>query len=91
MVKNNETKPASIVRVLEGVVVSDKMAKTVVVEVQRRFKHPLLGKTITRSKKYKAHDAEGEAKLGDMVEIVECRPLSKTKHMRIKRIVKSAR
>ncbi len=91
MVKNNETKAASVLRVFEGEVVSDKMDNTIVVEVKRRFMHPLLGKTINRSKKYKAHDAEGEAKLGDTVEIVECRPLSKTKHMRLKRVVKSAR
>jgi small subunit ribosomal protein S17 len=66
-------------RVLQGVVVSDKNDKTVVVEVERRFTHPLLKKTVRRSKKYHAHDEENRFKVGDQVAIEETRPLSKNK------------
>jgi len=66
-------------RVLQGVVVSDKNKKTVVVNVERRFIHPVLGKTVRRSKNYHAHDEKGEIKAGDVVRIRECRPLSKLK------------
>ena len=66
-------------RVLQGVVVSDKNKKTVVVKVERRFIHPVMGKTVRRSKKYHAHDEKGEFKSGDIVRIRECRPLSKLK------------
>ncbi len=66
-------------RILQGVVVSDKNAKTVVVEVERRFTHPLFKKTVRRSKKYHAHDENNEAKTGDVVRIEETRPLSKQK------------
>ena len=68
-------------RVLQGVVVSDKnvATKTVVVQVERRFIHPVMGKTVRRSKKYHAHDEKGEFKIGDVVRIQECRPLSKLK------------
>ena len=66
-------------RVLQGVVVSDKNAKTVVVKVERRFAHPMLGKTVRRSKRYHAHDENGQFKIGDLVRIRECRPLSKLK------------
>ena len=66
-------------RILQGVVVSDKNTKTVVVKVERRFIHPVMGKTVRRSKKYHAHDEKGEFKTGDVVRIQECRPLSKLK------------
>ena len=66
-------------RVLQGVVVSDKNEKTVVVKVERRFIHPVMGKTVRRSKKYHAHDEKGEFKAGDVVRIRECRPFSKMK------------
>ena len=66
-------------RTLQGVVVSDKQAKTVVVRVDRRFTHPTMKKTVRRSKKYHAHDEKGEYKAGDVVRIQECRPLSKLK------------
>ena len=66
-------------RVLQGEVVSDKNAKTVVVKVERRFTHPVMGKTVRRSKKYHAHDEKGEFKAGDVVRIRECKPLSKLK------------
>ena len=66
-------------RVLQGVVVSDKNEKTVVVKVERRFVHPVLGKIVRRSKKYHAHDENGVVKLGDVVRIRECPPISKLK------------
>ena len=66
-------------RILQGTVVSDKNAKTVVVKVERRFIHPVLGKTVRRSKKYHAHDEKGAFKVGDVVRIQECRPLSRLK------------
>jgi small subunit ribosomal protein S17 len=66
-------------RVLQGVIVSDKNAKTVVVDVERRFIHPVLGKTVRRSKKYHAHDENGDYKIGDIVRIRECAPISKLK------------
>ena len=66
-------------RVLQGTVVSDVNEKTVVVRVDRAFTHPVMKKTVRRSKKYHAHDEKGEYKLGDTVRIQECRPLSKLK------------
>lgn len=66
-------------RILQGKVVSDKNEQTVTVLVERRFKHPLLQKTVRSSKKYRAHDAENQFKVGDTVRIVECAPISKTK------------
>ena len=66
-------------RVLQGVVVSDKNDKTIVVEVERRFTHPLLKKTVRRSKKYHAHDEDNRFKVGDIVAIEEGRPMSKQK------------
>ena len=66
-------------RVLQGVVVSDKNDKTIVVEVERRYTHPLLKKTVRRSKKYHAHDEKNEFKTGDIVRIEESRPISKNK------------
>ena len=66
-------------RVLQGTVVSDKNEKTVVVRVERRFTHPLLKKTIRRSKKYHAHDEGNVHKVGDMVSIEETKPISKNK------------
>jgi small subunit ribosomal protein S17 len=66
-------------RILQGVVVGDKNEKTVVVRVERRFAHPLLQKTVRRSKKYKAHDENNQFKIGDAVSIEECAPISKDK------------
>jgi small subunit ribosomal protein S17 len=70
-------------RVLQGVVVSDKNAKTVVVEVERRFIHPVMGKTVRRSKKYHAHDENKSVKVGDLVRIRECKPISKLKRWEV--------
>jgi small subunit ribosomal protein S17 len=66
-------------RMLQGVVISDKNDKTRVVQVERRFTHPLFKKTVRRSKKYHAHDAENRFKVGDRVWIQECAPISKNK------------
>ena len=66
-------------RILEGVVVSDKGDKTVVVKVERTFLHPVLKKTVRRSKKYHAHDEANAHKAGEVVRIIECAPKSKTK------------
>ncbi|MFA6476260.1 MAG: 30S ribosomal protein S17 [Candidatus Paceibacterota bacterium] len=70
-------------KVLKGKVVSDKMDKTVVVEIKRFVKHPKYGKFFNLSKRHKAHDPENKAKIGDEVEIRECRPLSKDKHFEV--------
>jgi small subunit ribosomal protein S17 len=78
-------------RQLVGRVVSDKMQKTVVVRVERRVRDPLMGKTITRSRKYHAHVDSGEFKEGDLVEIAECRPISRTKSWRVTRLVEKSK
>jgi small subunit ribosomal protein S17 len=83
--------PAKNQRTLVGRVVSDKMHKTVVVRVERRVRHAEMGKTVTRSRKYHAHSASGEYKLGDLVEIAECRPLSKTKSWQVTRLVEKSK
>ena len=66
-------------RILQGVVTSDKNEQTITVLVERRFKHPLLQKTVRKSKKYRAHDADNKFKVGDKVRIEECAPISKLK------------
>jgi small subunit ribosomal protein S17 len=78
-------------RTLSGRVVSDKMEKTVTVLVERRVKHPLYGKIMTRSKKYHAHDEKNEFHEGDLVLIEECRPLARTKAWRVVKLVEKAR
>lgn len=70
-------------RILQGLVVSDKMDKTIVVVVERKVRHPLYGKIMRRSKKYKAHDAENQCRIGDKVSIQECPPISKDKHWNV--------
>ncbi|MDR3324015.1 MAG: 30S ribosomal protein S17 [Zoogloeaceae bacterium] len=77
-------------RTLTGRVVSDKMDKTVTVLVERRVKHPVYGKIITRSKKYHAHDENNEIGEGDLVEIVETRPISRTKSWRVTKLLEKA-
>ena len=74
-----------------GLVVSDKMDKTVVVRIDRRMPHPTYGKMVTRTARLKAHDEENSAKLGDTVRIMETRPLSKDKRWRLVEIVERAR
>jgi small subunit ribosomal protein S17 len=78
-------------RTLTGRVVSDKMVKTVTVLVERRVKHPLYGKFVTRTKKYHAHDEAGDYHEGDLVEIEECRPISKTKAWRVRKLLEKSR
>ena len=75
----------------EGLVVSDKMDKTVVVEVEDRVKHPKYGKVIRRTKRYKAHDAENACGVGDRVLLTETRPLSATKRWRVSQIIEKAK
>ena len=77
-------------RVLQGTVVSDKCAKTVTVKVERKVKHPLYNKIIRRSKKYAAHDETDACKIGDVVRIVESKPISKSKRWAVLEKVSSA-
>jgi small subunit ribosomal protein S17 len=70
-----------------GVVVSDKMEKTIVVKVERQFAHPLYKRTVKRTKKFLAHDEEGLATIGDRVEIIESRPLSRRKRWALVRVI----
>ncbi len=77
-------------RTLTGTVVSDKMDKTVTVLVERKVKHPVLGKIVRVSKKYHAHDEANEYRTGDVVTIEECRPLAKTKAWRVAKLVEKA-
>ena len=74
-------------KVLEGIVVSDKMDKTVVVKVERAFRHPLFGKTVKKTKKFMAHDEENQCQMGDRVRIVESRPPSRHKRWRVVEIL----
>ena len=85
---NSETK--KLVRTLSGRVVSDKMDKTVTVLVERKVKHPLIGKVIRLSNKFHAHDEANECKEGDVVVIEESRPISKTKTWKVSKIVAKA-
>ena len=78
-------------KVREGLVVSDKMDKTVVVAVEDRVQHPLYGKTIRRTHKYKAHDEANSCGVGDRVLLMETRPLSATKHWRVVEILEKAK
>ena len=83
--------PAKNQRKLVGRVTSNKMQKTVVVRVERRVRDPLMGKTLTRSRKYHAHVESGEFGEGDLVEIAECRPMSRTKSWKVTRLVEKSR
>jgi small subunit ribosomal protein S17 len=87
MSDQGKARPRRKVRV--GVVVSDKMTNTVTVQLERRLAHPLYGKLVRLSKRVKAHDLQG-AKVGDTVQIVETRPLSKTKRWRVAEITRRA-
>ncbi|PKO50906.1 MAG: 30S ribosomal protein S17 [Betaproteobacteria bacterium HGW-Betaproteobacteria-2] len=86
-----KTEAAKVVRTLSGRVVSDKMDKTVTVLVERKVKHPLIGKVVRRSNKFHAHDENNECKEGDLVVIEESRPLSKTKTWKVSKVVEKAR
>jgi len=78
-------------RTLTGRVVSDKMDKTVTVLVERQVMHPTIGKVVSRTKKYHAHDEANDAKLGDKVVIEECKPISKTKAWKVAKVAERAR
>ena len=73
----------STLKLQSGIVVSNKMDKSIVVKIERKIKHPLYKKTIKRSKKYIAHDEQNECQVGDLVQIAECRSLSRRKHYRL--------
>ena len=88
---NQQTEARNARKTRTGLVVSDKMEKTVVVAIERRVPHPVYGKMVTRTKRLKAHDEENSAKVGDTVRIVESRPLSKDKRWRVVEIVNRAR
>ncbi|MDG1500929.1 MAG: 30S ribosomal protein S17, partial [Planctomycetota bacterium] len=77
-------------RSLQGTVVSDGMDQTITVRVERRYKHPLYGKYVRSHKKYMAHDADNTAQVGDTVDIVACRPMSKMKRWRLTGVVTKA-
>lgn len=79
-----------VVRTLTGRVVSDKMTKSIVVLIERRVKHPMYGKYLSRSSKLKAHDENNECRIGDLVTIAESRPISKTKSWTLVRIEERA-
>ncbi len=70
-----------------GIVINNKMEKSIVVKIERKIKHPIYKKTIKRSKKYVAHDENNKCKVGDMVQIAECRPLSKQKRYRLHKLI----
>ena len=70
-----------------GIVINNKMEKSIVVKIERKIKHPIYKKTIKRSKKYLAHDESNKCKVGDMVQIAECRPLSKQKRYRLFKLI----
>lgn len=86
---NNEERARRKSRV--GKVLSEKMEKTVIVGVERRVAHPLYGKQVVRTKKYYAHDEDGRAHAGDVVRIIETRPLSKTKRWRVVEVIEQAK
>lgn len=87
----SETTRTSSRKVREGVVVSDKMDKSIVVAVEDRVKHPLYGKVLTKTERLKAHDENNEAGLGDRVRLMETRPLSATKRWRLVEIIEKAK
>mgnify|MGYP001213401504 CR=1 FL=1 len=84
------TTQQAVRRTLEGRVVSDKMDKTVTVLIERKVKHPVIGKILVRSKKYHAHLEGIDALSGDLVQIEECAPISKTKSWRVMKIIEKA-
>jgi len=90
-VSEQNTETRNYRKVQRGYVVSDKMDKTVIVEVEDRRKHPLYGKVITHTRRVKAHDELNEVHVGDLVRIMETRPLSATKHYRVVEIVEKAK
>lgn len=90
-VQNTQAEPRGRRKVRQGKVVSDKMEKTVVVAIESRIRHPLYGRIVRRSTRFKAHDEANEFHVGDTVEITECRPLSKDKCWRVSRLIERAK
>lgn len=84
-------KPVKNTRTLVGKVVSDKRSKTITVQIERRTKHELYGKIVAKTNKYHAHDENGEYKMGDVVEIAEGRPISKTKSWVVTKLLEKAK
>jgi small subunit ribosomal protein S17 len=89
MAEMNETTGRKAIRI--GIVVSDKMDKTIVVKVKRQYKHPLYKKVVRRDKKFKAHDENNECQIGDLVQIQESRPLSKDKCWVLNKIIEKSK
>jgi len=89
MVKDQKIS-ASGKKILTGKVISDKMQKTILVEVERSFRHPLFDKTIRTKRTYKVHDEAGKAKVGDYVSFFESRPISKTKYMNLEAVLQKS-
>ena len=89
--QNAQTLTRAARKTRTGLVVSDKMEKTVVVSIERRVQHPVYGKMVRRTKRLKAHDENNDAKTGDTVRIMETRPMSKDKRWRVVEIVERAR
>lgn len=88
---SDESSPARNLRkVRQGVVVSNKMDKSILVRVERTFRHPLYKKVVKRSKKFMAHDQENTGRVGDLVRIMECRPLSRHKRWRLVEVLRKA-
>jgi small subunit ribosomal protein S17 len=90
-VQNTQTERNSRRKSRQGRVVSEKMDKTVVVAIESRVRHPLYGRIVRRTKKFKAHDETNQYHVGDLVEIIECRPLSRDKTWRVSRLIEAAR
>jgi len=78
-------------KVRTGRVISDKMDKTIVVAIESRIRHPLYGRIIRRTNKFKAHNEANTAQIGDLVEIMECRPISREKRWRVSRVIEKAK
>ena len=77
----------SKLKLQSGIVINNESEKTIIVKIERKIKHPIYKKTIKRSKKYVAHDEKNECKIGDLVQIAECRPFSKRKRYRLYKII----
>ena len=91
VIPEDSVQPRGFRKVREGLVVSDKMDKTVVVAVEDRFKHPLYGKVVRRTSRLKAHDENNECGVGDRVELMETRPTSASKRWRVVQILEKAK
>jgi len=91
MAENTNAEERNLRKIRTGVVTSNKMAKTITVAVERRVKHPIYGKFVKKTTKFHAHDEKDECTIGDVVKIMESRPLSKTKRWRLVEVVEKAK